>query len=61
MWLVDVDSGQRGICQNPLLAPKWLKTVVPVNCPSKSSTIGRGQIHREHFHWVLRPALIMPV
>ena len=36
------DSGDSGICQNPLLASSLLKMVAPASCASASSTLGIG-------------------
>ena len=36
------DSGDNGICQNPLLASSLVKMVAPVSCASASSTLGIG-------------------
>ena len=36
------DSGDNGICQNPLLASNLVKTVAPASCANASSTRGIG-------------------
>ena len=35
----DLDSSDRGICQNQLLASNLLKTAAPVSCAKVSSTL----------------------
>ena len=36
------EEGERGICQKPLLASNFEKTLAPASCASVSSTLGSG-------------------